>query len=80
MASLMAAVGSAPSIALVFPFAPFTFALFPGPGGPVPITAMLTATEISRHVVPEPMTGSLVALGLAGLAIGRWHLRRGRKA
>lgn len=44
----------------------------------LPLTIHLTLTEISRTVVPEPGTASLVWLGLVGLAGARRYARRRR--
>jgi hypothetical protein len=75
---LAAGVGTAPSIALSFPIAPFTVGTFGG----FALTAMLSAAEVSRHVTPEPGSAALVGLGLVGLASasGWRRTRRARKA
>ena len=39
-----------------------------GSMGSMPLTATVVATEINRHLVPEPSTLPLVAMGLAGIA------------
>lgn len=76
-AVLAALVGPAPGIALAFPLAPVALGSFGG----FPITGMLSASEVSRHVTPEPTSAALLGLGLAGLAaFGGWRVRRGRKA
>ena len=41
-----------------------------------PIIAALAATEVSRHVVPEPTTMPLLALGLVAFALTGRRLRR----
>ena len=46
--------------------------------GGLPIFVNNQLTEISRTVVPEPGTASLVWLGLVGLAGARWHRRHRR--
>ena len=46
--------------------------------GGLPIFVNNQLTEISRTVVPEPGTASLVWLGLVGLAGARWHRRHHR--
>ena len=77
LAPLAAAVGTAPSIALAFPIAPFVVGSFGG----FPLTAMLSAAEVSRHVTPEPGSAALLGLGLAGLAtVSGWRARRGRRS
>jgi hypothetical protein len=50
------------------------FGLFGG----IPIFVNNQMTEISRTVVPEPGTASLVWLGLVGIAGARWHRRTRR--
>lgn len=53
-----------------------------GTGGMTPnggtFAVTVTGTEVSRQVVPEPGTGALVGLGLAGLGIGMTTLRTRR--
>ena len=71
---IAAVVGLPPGIALAFALNPFVVGSFAG----FPLTAMLTATEVSRHVIPEPTTAPMLAIGLVALAA--WRARRGRKA
>jgi hypothetical protein len=44
----------------------------------LPYTLNLSAQEVSRHVIPEPTTLPLVALGLAGAALAGRRVRRSK--
>jgi hypothetical protein len=45
----------------------------------LPVAINNTLTEISRTVVPEPGTASLLWLGLIGIGGARWHRRQQRR-